>query len=112
VSGVAKFAPSGAAIITGAALNFQQWNGATWVPIGTVSSDSGGNLNGTITVQPSLVSAGGTLSFQIGVNGLGAVTSFSLLASQFTHHSTGLALTLLVYDSSIDAKSFSVGLLP
>ena len=112
VSGVAKFTPSGAAIITGPALNFQQWNGTTWVPIGTVSSDSSGNLNGTITVEPSLVTPGGTLSFQIGVNGIGAVTSFVLLASQFTHHSTGLSLTLQVYDASIDAKSFSVGLLP
>ncbi len=112
VSGSAKFAPSGTPIITGAALNFQQWNGAAWVPIGTVSSDSSGNLSGTITVQPALVNAGGALSFQIGINGIGAVTSFTLLASQFAHHSTGMTLSLQVFDSSIDAKSFSVGLLP
>jgi hypothetical protein len=112
VSGVAKFTPSGAAIITGAALNFQQWNGAAWVTIGTVASDSNGNLSGTITVQPSLVNSGGMLTFQIGINGLGAGASFSLLASQFTHNSTGLSLSILVYDASIDAKSFSVGLLP
>lgn len=112
VTGSAKFATSGAAIITGAALNFQQWNGTAWVPIGTVSSNSSGNLTGTIAVQPALVNAGGTLSFQIGINGMGAVTSFTLLASQFAHSSTGLTLSLLVFDSSIDAKSFSVGLLP
>ena len=63
-------------------------------------------------MQPALAGASGTLSFQIQVNGLGAAISFSLLASQFSHHSTGLTLSLLVFDSSIDAKTFSVGLLP
>jgi hypothetical protein len=97
----------------GSPLNVQQSdNSGGFVNAGIITSDSLGNLTGTFTINPKLVTSGGFVTFSFSVNGVGATVSQTFPLQVFQQGSTGINLSLVLFKSIMLPKSFGAGLLP
>ena len=100
-------------VAPGASLNVQQSdNNGGFVNAGFVTSDSLGNLTGTFTINPKLVTSAGFVTFQFSVNGVGATVVQTFQLKVFQQGSTGINLSLVLFKSVLLPKSFGAGLLP
>jgi len=96
----------------GATINVQQCNGSSWVNVGTVTSDSSGNITGTLSVNPNWVVPTSLMSFQFSVAGIGGSVSQTVPLAELQQGSTGVNLAVVLFKSSMLPKSFSIGLTP
>ena len=97
----------------GVTINIQQAdNSGGFVNAGSVVSDASGNITGTFTVNPNLVSSGGFVTFQFSVNGIGGTINLTFPLQEFQQGSTGVNLSFVFFKSTVTLKSFGAGLLP
>ena len=107
----------GAPVMPNASANVLEWEGAdvsgnpTWAPIGTITSDSGGHLSGSVTVDWSFTS-GGLVGLSLGLGGVPLPGSQWIDARSLQHGSTGVSLSIVLWKGDLTAKSGSLSLVP
>jgi hypothetical protein len=103
----------GSVIISGPITISEQQTPTSNVAIGTITSDSSGNLTGSLTVNPNWVT-NGNIVFLFGIPAAQNLLSYPVPASQFSHSSTGLTLNLVLFKagSGLNVKSQTIALTP
>jgi len=85
------------AILPGSITVSQLQNPTSTVGIGTITSDSAGNLSGSLTINPNWIDANGNLIFLFGLPLVPNVISYPVPVGEFQHGSTGLTINLVLF---------------
>lgn len=75
----------------------QLQNPTTTAVIGTISSDTSGNLSGSITVNPNWADANGNLNFVFSLPVVPNLITYPVPVGEFAHGSTGLTINLVLF---------------
>ena len=84
-------------IMTGTVNVTQQENPTTTVQIGVITSDSSGNLTGSLIVNPNWTDANENLNFIFSIPGIPYAITYPVPVGEFQHGSTGLTINLVLF---------------
>ena len=83
------------------------------VGIGTITSDSAGNLTGSISINPNWVDTNGNVTLLYGLPIVPGIISQSWPIGQFQHNSTGLTINLTLFKQGpLAVKSQTIAVTP
>jgi hypothetical protein len=111
LSGSAVF-DDGTPIMRNASASVNQRENGALVKVGTVTSDANGNLSGTIAVAPQFTDANGWVCMSLTLAGVPLEGSQCVDPKEFQQGSSGIALKVVMFKSTVLPKSVSVALVP
>lgn len=111
ISGSALF-DDGTPVMPNANATANQLQSGAMVQIGKLASDSNGNLSGTIAVAPQYTDANGMVCMSLTLAGIPLMGSQCVDPREFQQGSSGIALKVVVFRSTVLPKSVSVALIP
>ena len=112
-SGSVAVYDDGSPILPGDVLVGQLQTPTSNIGIGTISSDTAGNLSGSITVNTNWVDANGNLTFVFGLPVVPNAVVYPVPVGEFQHGSTGLTINLVLFKQGpLGIKSQTLAVTP
>lgn len=111
VNGKAVF-DDGTVILPGPLTVSQRQDSTTTFTCGVITSDTSGNLSGSITVNPNFADTNGNVAFIFGIPALPNLITYPAPATEFQQGATGLTLQLVLYRKALVVKSQLIAMTP